>query len=605
MENQSELNQGPSPEEERRIKRRARRERLDKQRRIRNRRIKLFVLAAIVVIGAAVIFTLAQKFLPSNDQANLYDYFGLTESGDATGDTKAAIVTDTEVLSAKAIYSDGQVYIDIETVRDQLNNRFYWDSNEQILLYTTASSVIETGVGSTDYYVGNTLTEAGYTTVRYVSDTAYVALDYVKLYTDLEYEYFTDPNRVVITTVTGEVDYAQARRGAKIRVLGGIKSEILTTCEKGAILTILEEMDSWTKVRTEDGYIGYIANSRIKETYTETVSRGFTEEEYSSISRSFQINMVWDQIISYSDNSDISSTLSSESGVNVISPTWFSLENNSGDITSLASQSYVDSAHAQGVEVWALFGNIATDTSYSSTVLNTTSLREHLESQIIAAALEYKLDGINIDFENLDYDVADSYIQFIRELSILCRNNSIVLSVDITKPIYNQDYEDLAELQNVADYVVLMAYDEHYDGSGQGSVASIPWVAEFIDETLKQGVSSSKIVLGLPFYSRLWSLDKGSDEVSVTSSVLSISAQSSVLSDNGLTPAYDSTTGQNYVEYTSDGTTYMLWLEDSTSMDARLTLYTSYSLAGVSGWRAGLETTDIRSLINSYISKSE
>ena len=586
------MNEYRTPSDKRRTRR--------KRKRKDNRALLMKLMIPVVIVAVIAGIFLFRKYAPSEEMADLNEYFGLTESADAVSNT--AVVVNGKVLSSRAYMSGSDIYLSIDTVQDELNDRFYWDYNEQLLLYAGTDSVTRASVGTADYYIGNTSRQYKHTIVHVENDIPYISLDFVKDYTDLSYDLYSEPSRVVITTVTGTITTATCASNTRVRVKGGIKSDILKTCEDSEKLTILEELDDWDKVLTEDGYVGYVSKRKLSETTEETVDRGFEDPIYNSIKRDFEINLTWDQILKSSDNYDISTILSSAKGINVISPTWFTLNSESGDFTSFASLDYVNKAHAAGVEVWPLISDIGTDSQVCTKVLTTTSLREHLETQIIAAALEYKLDGINLDFESLSEDVGDSYIQFVRELAILCENNNIVLSADVYKPLGDSVIYNRKELGTVCDYVILFGYDEHYEGSEAGSVSSIPWVTEAVTDSIAEGIPNSKLILGVPFYTRLWEITTDSSgEPSVSSKAIGIMGEEEVITSHGVTPTWDDSTGQNYVEYNSTGSTYQMWIEDATSMEERMNIIDNYSLAGVASWRAGFETSDIWDVINSHI----
>lgn len=570
----------------------------------KNKKPILVVVFVIILIALILIICgLVKRYSPSKEWVDLSSYYGLTTSGDASGEAQTqsgaadtAIIVDNEILNSKAILSDGGIYIDVDTVQSDLNSRFYWDENEQLLIYTTPTDVIKVELDSTNYYISNTLTKSDKIILKEDSGTVYLSLDFIQQYTNLDYTVYEEPNRVVITKTWGDVTYATAKNGAKVRLLGGIKSDIVAELETDQVVTILEELDNWDKVATDDGKIGYVQKKQLSSTYTETTSRDFDEPEYTSIQKDFQINMVWHQVTNQSANDNLSTVLAQTKGVNVVSPTWFALSDNTGNISSLASSDYVTYAHENGIEVWALVSNFANDGIDTTAVLTDTANRERLESKLIAAAIEYKLDGINVDFESMSEDVGDSFIQFIRELSILCRKNGIVLSIDNYAPMAHTLFYNREEQGNVADYVILMGYDEHYDGSDAGSVASISWVEQGIQDTL-ESVPAEKLILGIPFYSRLWSED--AEGVSSTSVAMKDEAQ--LLSDNGATATWDDSLGQSYATFQKDDVTYELWVEDAQSIEEKLKLMKSYDLAGESAWKVGLESSDVWDVIQEYM----
>jgi spore germination protein YaaH len=284
-------------------------------------------------------------------------------------------------------------------------------------------------------------------------------------------------------------------------------------------------------------------------------------------------------------------------GVNVISPTWFSISSNDGDISSLASEEYVKTAHDQGLEVWALVDNF-NESVDTTQVLSSTSSRGKLVNQLIAAALQYGLDGINIDFESLEEEAGDGYIQFIREISVKCRLNGIVLSVDDPVPMSYTAFYDREEQGIVADYVIIMGYDEHYAGSEEaGSVASLTFEKEGIENTLKE-VPAEKIISGVPFYTRIWQTDASG---AVTSEAVGMSTAEQWVTDNGLTTNWSQETSQDYAEVeTADGSKYQVWLENERSLEEKAKLVKEYDLGGIAAWKLGLEKASVWDVISSY-----
>ena len=248
----------------------------------------------------------------------------------------------------------------------------------------------------------------------------------------------------------------------------------------------------------------------------------------------------------------------------------------------------------------------------STYVLTHTSTRQYLVNQIIAAAIKYELDGINLDFEALDGNaVGDAYIQFVRELAIKCSNNGIVLSVDNYVPTSYTAFYNRKEQANFADYVVIMGYDEHYKGSDAGSVSSLKWVDQGVRDTL-ESVPEKQVILGMPFYTRLWSLvaneaDTGSateeDAITyeTTSTVYGMTSAANLLKEKGIQPEWIAEDGQNYATWNEGNVTYKIWLENASSTEERLKLVSQYSLAGASFWKLGFESSDVWDTVIKYI----
>ena len=462
----------------------------------------IVVIGLILVIGKKI-----ENYIPSEEVQDLKEYFGIEAPDDV------AVIRDQKFSDIKAKCLDGTIYLDFDTVHDQFNSRFYWDENEKLLRYTTAEDLVTVYAGKKDYYIGNDVTKESYEIVKTEGDTVYVALDFVKKYTDLGYELYTDPYRIVLTTKwQGLCGRTTVARDTELRVKGGIKSPILTELEKGTEVIVLESMDEWCKVSTVDGIIGYVKNKTLSG---EGEQADFREDQlppHSYAGETFThhlldepVKLLWHQTMNADANARIATVLANSKDVNVISPTWFYLNDNEGNLADAASKDYVNYCHEQGVKVWGLVSNLENPEVDSTYVLTHTSVRENLVNQIIAKALNYNLDGVNVDFEALSGAVGDGYIQFIRELSLKCDDNGLVLSVDNYVPSAYTQFYNRAEQANYADYIIVMAYDEHYSGSDEGSVASIGFVEKGAKDTLAQGVPAEQLVLGMPFYTRIWS----------------------------------------------------------------------------------------------------
>lgn len=561
------------------------------------------VLCLIVVIIFVILLgKVIKRYSPTDEQQDLSIHYNLTS------EEEVAIIYNNELLDSKAIVHNGIVYLEISMLKDFINDRFYWDNNENILRYTTAQTLISVPAESTSYTVARESASWNHTIVKIDAQTAYIAIDFIKAYSDFAYEIFQDPNRVIITTAWGDYNTAVAKKNSNLRVLGGIKSPVLTDIKKGEELTILEEMETWTKVVTSDGIIGYIKAKHLSNPSVKTISSDYVPEEFTHIKKNFEINMIWHQVLTPATNNNISSVLHSTKGVNVVSPTWFYLKDNKGGIGSLASLDYVNYCHQQGVEVWALVSNFgAKDQGLENpdllSILTHSSSRDALVNNLISHAIQYNLDGINIDFESVDPAVGDSYIQFIRELSLKCANNGIVLSVDNYVPTAYTAFYNRAEQALFADYIAIMAYDEHYAGSEPGSVASIGWVKEGIENTLKE-VPAEQIILGMPFYARVWSLTPSSDDstdYNISCYSASMGEQKNLINVHGVTPVWSDETGQYYVEYTKNNSIYKIWMEDATSIEQKLKLMDSFQLAGGAFWKVGLEQSSVWNTIIKYI----
>lgn len=531
----------------------------------------IFLVAVLGVISFAV-----SRYMPTRERMDLNEYYG------QVAEDEAAIILGTRILESRAAMGGEEVYIPIDVVTQYLNQRFYWDGEGQQVLYATPSELTKAPAA----------TEAG-SEVWLKNDTVYLSLSYISRYTDMDSVVYEEPNRVAIQYKFKNVKTVTTLKNTYVRYRGGIKSQVLTKVEKGTVLRLMEELENWVQVATSDGYIGYIEKKKVSEPEKLTFDRDFQREEYQYITMDTPVNMVWHQVTSTEANSYLGDAIANMTGVNVISPTWFSIADNSGNITSIASADYVAQAHERGLQVWGLIDNFSENVSTTQT-LSSTWARQNLISQLMQCALEAGLDGINVDFEYLSEDVGIHFLQFLRELSIECHKNNLVLSVDNPVPEDFTSHYDRAEQGRVVDYVIIMGYDEHYVGSETaGSVASLPWVEQGIIDTLEE-VSPERVINAVPFYTRLWKTSGGA----LTSEAIGMDTAQEVISTYNVETYWDKTTGQNYGTYENEGATYQIWLEDAESIKAKVKLVSQYELAGVAAWKLGFENSGIWQVIS-------
>lgn len=579
----------------------SRRPRRRKRRKRKNRIIKkiVIILVILAVIAAALLLIRSRFAGKQTDPVTWFDEAASVSENVSTG---TYLVLDHQITDGDCLIHGGEAFISVDVLQDDVNARFYWDSNESILIYTTASTVYQAQPDETSYSVDNMSSDAGYTIVREESGTVYVNLEFVKLFTDIEYTVYDDPSRIVVTTVWDDVSAADTKKKTRLMRSAGISKGYIVSVDKGETVTVIEEGETWTQVVTADGIIGYLKTAALSEVYTVENTRTFEETVYTNVRRDEPINLTWHQVSVTTANSYVSSVLSEADGINVICPTWMNLSDDQGNIENRCSSDYVTAAHKAGVEVWGLVSNLESEdvtSADTTTVLTHTSTRVTLENKLIAAAIEYGLDGLNIDFETMETDVGDSFIQFIRELSILCRRNNLVLSVDIPPSLGTTEYYAREELSEIVDYVILMAYDEHYSGSSAGSVASIDWVEDAVVTTLEE-VDAQALILGIPLYTRLWELTSDGSEVEACYAY-GMEDIEELLTENGASKTWDESTGQYYAEYEADGYLYQVWLEDAESISLKLDVMNSYDLAGCATWKVGYETSDIWEVISAAL----
>lgn len=548
----------------------------------------------LLVLAGSFGMKLLDRFSYSNETQNLEEYYGLSEGDQGS----VAIVLQNEKIDTQAKLIDGRCYMEIEDVQALLNERFYYDKNESLLIYTTPTQKIVSGVGTNAYSVDGSDNTTDYTISVAEGDSLYIALDYIKQYTNFSYELFTEPNRMQLRTQWGSRESASIKKTTNLRVKGGVKSPILREVAEAETVTILEEMETWTKVKTSDAMIGYVENKFLIERMTEEeiAVTDYEVPEYTSIHRDYKINLGWHAVYTESGNDTFDSVVNGTGTMNVISPTWFFLDGDEGDIKAIPSHSYVEKAHSRNMEVWALLEDITLE-SNTYEVLSYTSRRENLIRNLMNYVLEYNIDGINIDLEGINYESGEHFTQFLRELSIECRLNGIVLSVDNYVPRESNTFYNRKEQGIVADYVIIMGYDEHWGGGGvAGSVASIDYVRDGIEKTLEE-VSAEKVINAIPFYTRVWKTNNGE----VTSEALGMEKAEEFIAKYDVPTVWDEETCQNYGEIEMGSTLYQVWLEDAQSIEIKLTVMKSYDLGGVAAWKLGLEDKSIWDVIDAFV----
>lgn len=550
----------------------------------------LVVLILIVLVGAAgVVSFLINRYKPGTEYMAGNEYFNLTDKN------SVALIQNGELLEEQAVLIGGEPYAAYTYVESQLNSCFYWDEETKGILLTTSGGVQTLLPG--DAAVAKT--PSGQPAVQQESDGKfYISLDVVKEYTDLDYAYYSDPNRVVIRNEWDGVEQATVQSDtAQVRQKGGIKSLILADVQKGDTLLYLENLDNWCKVMTADGYTGYIRTEDISE--PEAIeARTAKKDSYERITRDHKINLVWHQSTSTESNDAMAEMTAEMTGVNVISPTWFSVTDETGTISSLASADYVKLAHEAGREVWGLIDNF-NEAFDETTDLAYASVRSRIIEQLLAEAASCGMDGINVDFENLKEAGIPHYLQFLRELTSAAHAQNLVVSVDTPVPQAYTMYYQRGEQARFVDYMIVMAYDEHFAGSEEaGSVSSLPFVQQAVEE-MTRVMPADQVICGIPFYTRVWTEKFG--QSAITSEVLGMDGAKNYAKENQMTETWDASLGQNVATVETSDARYTIWMEDEQSMEEKLKVIQSADLAGVAEWKLGFECADVWSLISEYI----
>lgn len=555
----------------------------------KNSILKAFCAVFFLAVITGGVF-LYWKFGPSRERADLTSVYKADKN-------ETVLYLNYKKQEAVGIYENGQTYLPMDWVSENVNSRFYWDEGEKMLVYALPEEIL--------YADGSSVGSGGQPLILEKEDGVYVSMGLVLNYTKVRIQAFdrTDAKRVFIEDTFENVPMADVRGTVQVRTKKDVKSPILTECRRGDSVTVLETDEKWVKVATPDGHVGYVKNRKLKNLRSETMESDFKEPVYQNISLDEKILLAFHQVTIPEANGKLEELLEPSEGVNVIVPTWFTLSSNDGDYESLASRGYVDKAHEKGLQVWAMLDNFSKECSknvQSEILLSKTATRQKLIADMMEEAENYGFDGFNLDFESLKPEAMPHYVQFIREMSIACRERGLVLSVDNYVPSeYTADY-NRKEQGIVADYVIIMGYDEHYAGGEKGSTASIEFVEKGITDTLLE-VPKEKIINAVPFYTRLWTEEDGK----TTSSALGIYKAKEWIDENDVELSWQEDLGQYYGEHKeSETATEYLWMEEEKSLGLKMDLIRKYDLAGTAGWKLGLESPEIWDVIQ-WDSKEE
>ena len=543
--------------------------------------------AGLVVIVAAMFVIV--RYTPTKEKMSGYKYFDIDMNTD-----KVLVMIDGESYPDTGINIDGRLYLPQEFIADNINVGFYYDKESDATLYSDTSYIYAFKKNQNDYSddTGKTYT-MDYSVIRDVDGECFIAWDYVAERTDCEYQYASEPDRLNVTLKRDAKQCVTAGKKAAVRYRGGIKSPVLEYVSKGERLEYVDDIDEWIKVTTVSGYTGYVKKSEVSDTF-EYVREQKAVEEHNFLLKNEKITLAWFQVSGTAGNSSIDNNISTISGVNVIAPTWYSVTDASGNMSSYASADFVSKMHQRGIDVWALVSDFDTNVDFAQ-LYSSKAARNNMVNKLVGEAKSYGFDGINLDYENIKSAYAKDYLQFVRELSVACERNGIVLSTDNYKPeAYNRCY-NLKEQSRFVDYVIVMAYDEHYAGTDAGSVASLPFVKEAVEDTV-QLVGKEHVIAGIPFYTRIWTTTDGN----TTSRAVGMQAAIDQLNSDGQVALWNDDCGQYVASYTVGNSTRQIWFEEEKSIEAKMQVIQQENTAGVACWKLGLEKSTVWSVISQY-----
>lgn len=539
----------------------------------------LLTLVAILLVGIAVM-----KNIPVGEQVDVLTYFDEFKENEYN-----LVYKDERISLERPIHIiDGTVYVRYEFVRDYISDTVFYDSNERIMTITDAKSLLRLYPDSTQgklngEQVGITLP------IKEVDEILYIPAALLKEEFDVDIQRAYKEKLFVANNPADDTKVATIKRKTSLRTHARQKSNVLQVLARGEKVYVYSEDEEYSRIRTGEGIIGYIPNKDLKDIIEVAGTPKESVEEWPAHPLGEKVRLVWDQLTVQTAGDWSSSKYTNMTDANVISPTWFEFEDEAGNLVDRGSAEYVKSAHARGLQVWALFSHNFNNPSLTATILSSTSKRQHVIDQLIQKAKVYDLDGINVDIENIQPAISDVWVQFMRELYVQLKVEGLVVTVDVYIPSDWSNHYEREKIAEVCDYFIMMAYDQHWSGSETaGSVSELEWVRDGIERNLIE-VPKEKLVLGIPFYTRLWKETANGLEVRA----YGMDAALKLVSEWGVTPTLDEVSGQLYAERVVSDGTYKIWLEDKNSIKKRIELANEYDLAGYGGWKLGLEPKDI------------
>ena len=548
----------------------------------------VLVLLVLIILGFGG-WKIYRIIGPNTEEADIADLFGVNEE-------QTAIMYNYELQKATGIRENGTCYLPGDWVQSILNKRFYWDEDEHLMVYVMPGEVVRMDSRMTGEDGKRLLIEA--------EGKVWISTDVIRKYTDVRIEEFSDRDvsRVFVTTPDFYGESVCGVRGkTALRTRTSYKGYVITEVAKGSKVRVVPEHPNsapnevWQRVMTPDGFTGYIRRSRLYEAEASDYDSGFRAPDYGRTpAEKTPVLLGWHQVTNKDANRYLAGLTANAAGLTVVSPTWFSLRGNEGLYECYADASYVDSAHEKGVQVWALIENLD-DSVTLGTLLKKTAVRRKLIAQIMADAEFYGIDGINVDFEYLRGDAAKAYLEFIRELSVPCREKGLVLSVDVPNAASYNTHYDRGELAVFCDYVINMGYDEHTVGDDPGSTSSLPFFRDGLERTLTE-VPAERLIAGIPFYTRAWTV---TPEGRVSSEALSMAGAAAWAEEQGIVLKWDPDLGQNTGSVTSEsGTVRSIWMENDASEKERVQAAREYSVAGIACWRLGFEEESVWKILS-------
>ena len=544
--------------------------------------LKRILITGILVLLAVFVLNKAENYLreKSDNQINL-----ILNNRNVTANLKHEMIEE-----------DGNVYLSLDDIKNYFDKYIHLEEEIKEIVTTYDKQIATIGF-ETNKLTLNGSTKKIYAHAIKKDDITYLPIMEMKEVYNLE---TAKVGKVIILdSISRKQTKATTKSDLSVKWKADFFSKTVDKIKKDDNIIVVEEKDGWTKIRTENGKIGYVQTNKLANY---TITREETKEEKQITGK---VNMFWDFYSKYVQAPDRTGQVIE--GVNVVSPSFFYIDANGKFVDQVgeSGKRYIEWAHSNGYKIWPMLKNDEAGIKVTSTILNSYEKRQELIENIVEVCVAYQLDGINIDFENMYQADKDKFSRFIIELDPRMKEIGVVVSVDVTAPDGDPNWSlcyDRNVIGHVADYLVFMAYDQYGTSSKKpGTTAGLNWVETNLKKIIEYDeVDTDKIILGIPFYTRQWKVNSN-DEITGRSPVSMLNTKI----PNGVEKQWDENLQQYYIEYAADkNTTVKMWIEDGTSIAAKVALVTKYNLAGTSGWRKDFETSNVWSIIKTELSKS-
>ena len=566
----------------------------------------IFFIVFIIIAGCSG-YVAWYLFMPSNDYEDFHTYYNIPS------DEITVILCGVRLdLTDGPVKYNGAVCFPVDFVKQYIDQYIWWDPVALKLTVTMPDKVMRFIPGQINYSE-NGSPAAGDAPVYLINETPYLPVELLTQIYHISLDYHSDNNIVIMNFLdedrgTGII----SSDNTVLRFSPDKKAPLMYRFSRDERVYVYGENGDYTAVMAENGLIGFVPSKAVADAGAEKGTAPAPSPQYPALPPiQGKVNMIWDQIYN-SDGNAARTNTAVEDGLDVISPTWLTFDLSlTGDIISLADADYVNWAHGSGCQVWPLISDLSSDASsvlnqeISHSILSDTDTRQHVIDQLMELIAEYDLDGLNIDFEYVQQADAAAYLQFIRELGPYMKTAGKYLSVDMYNPDpqnYWSKYYNREEVGKAVDFICVMTYDEYGSSSAtSGPVASMPFVRNGIGLTLQE-VPKEKVILGLPYFVRVWREETADGAVSTTSRAYDMDSAYKLFTDNNAVISWDDAYGTYYAVYTDgDNVVYKAWLEDARSIEEKLKYMQSADLAGVAGWSWGLENSGVWDLLRQYV----